>query len=211
MNAKLAVIYYSATGTTFTLAETIAGAARDAGAEVRLRRVGELAPDAAIDSNKDWRAHLEATRSVPLATLDDLEWADALALGSPTRYGNMASQLKQFIDGTGPLWARNALADKAVSCFTSAANPHGGQETTLLAMYNTVYHWGSVIVPPGYTHPTFTEAGGNPYGVSATGGADQAKTLEAARQMTHRLLWVARSLAVARDEAQAGRVLEQTS
>ncbi len=166
---KVAVIYYSATGTTYQLARAAADAARGAKVEVRLRKAQEFAPDVAIDSNPTWRQHVDATREIPEAALEDLDWADAYLFGSPTRYGNIASQLKQLFDQAGGLWLAGKLANKVVSCFTSAHNPHGGQETTLLAMYNTMYHWGCFIVPPGYTNPSVFGAGGNPYGTSCDG------------------------------------------
>ncbi|MEU7875932.1 NAD(P)H:quinone oxidoreductase [Dactylosporangium sp. NPDC049140] len=192
MGAKVAVIYYSATGNVHALAQAIAEGAVDAGAEVRLRRVAELAPENAIDANPAWRAHVEATPHVETATHEDLTWADAYAFGSPTRYGNIAAQLKQFIDTTGGLWATGQLADKAATAFTSAANPQGGNESTLLALYNTFYHWGAFIVPPGYTDPSIHAARGNPYGIAHPGaeGAPTAATLTAARYQGRRLATV---------------------
>jgi NAD(P)H dehydrogenase (quinone) len=165
MTAKVAVIYYSATGTVHQLATAVEEGAAKAGAEVRLRRVAELAPAAAIDANPAWRTHINATSGIPVATLDDLEWANAYAFGTPTRYGNVAAQLKQFLDTTGPLWMAGELADKVVGAFTSASSAHGGHETTLLALYNTMHHWGSIIVPAGYAGAELL-ANGNPYGVS---------------------------------------------
>src|SRR6188768_3280201 len=140
---KIAVIYYSATGNVHALAEAVAEGAAEAGAEVRLRRVAELAPKEAIDSNPAWRANTDATADIPLATNEDVRWADGLALGSPTRFGNVSAQLKEFLDRTGPLWFAGELANKVATGFTSATNLHGGNESTLLAMYNTLYHWGS--------------------------------------------------------------------
>jgi NAD(P)H dehydrogenase (quinone) len=171
MAPKVAVVYYSSTGTVHALAEALAQGARDTGAEVRLRRVAELAPAEAIDSNPKWREHLDTVASeVPEATLDDLVWADAYAFGTPTRFGTPAAQLKQFLDSTGGLWFQGLLADKPVTSFTSAANVHGGQEATLLSLNTVFYHWGSILVPPGYTDPLLYAAGGNPYGTShATG------------------------------------------
>jgi NAD(P)H dehydrogenase (quinone) len=104
MSLKVAVIYYSSTGNVHALAEAVAEGAAETGAEVRLRRVPELAPPEAIDSNPRWRAHADATAHIPVATHDDLRWADAYAFGTPARYGNVSSQLKQFIDTTAALW-----------------------------------------------------------------------------------------------------------
>ena len=125
-----------------------------------------------IDQNPAWREHADATQDVPEVTLEDLEWADAYIFGTPTRYGNVAAQLKQFLDTTGGLWFQGKLANKVVAGFTSAQNPHGGQESTLLALYNTFYHWGSIIVPTGYTDEAVFANGGNPYGVSTNASPD---------------------------------------
>lgn len=188
MTVKVAVFYYSSTGTVHALAEAVAEGATSAGAEVRLRRAAELAPAEAVDQNPRWRQHLDATSSVPLAQLDDLAWADAYAFGTPTRFGTPAAQLKQFIDQAGGLWHEGVLADKPVTAFTSAYNRHGGSEATILALGNVFYHWGALIVPPGFTDATVYAAGGNPYGTVATGGAGaDAAALDAARYQGQRL------------------------
>jgi NAD(P)H dehydrogenase (quinone) len=188
MTVKVAVIYYSSTGTVHALAEAVAEGATTAGAEVRLRRAAELAGDQAIDQNPRWRHHLDATASVPVADLDDLAWADAYAFGTPSRFGTPAAQLKQLIDQAGGLWHDGVLADKPATAFTSAYNRHGGSEATILALSNVFYHWGSVIIPPGFTDPTVFAAGGNPYGTVATGGEGaNAAALEAARYQGQRL------------------------
>lgn len=187
--ARIAVVYYSSTGHHYALARAIAEGAEAEGAETRIRKTRELAPDAAIDSRPGWREHLEATRDVPEAELSDLEWADGFAFGSPTRFGLPAAQMKQFLDQTGGLWAQGKLQDKPVSVFGGAGNPHGGQESTLLALNNVFYHWGSIIVPPGYTDAAFKAAGGNPYGVSFTASPDglSSEVLEAGRTLGRRL------------------------
>jgi NAD(P)H dehydrogenase (quinone) len=184
MRVRLAVIYYSATGTVHALANAIAAGAGANGAEVRLRRVAELAGEEAIDSNPAWRSYVDATKfSVQEATLDDLTWASAYAFGTPTRFGLPAAQLKQFLDQTGGLWQNGAFVRKPVTSFTSAQNVHGGQESTILALNNVFYHWGCLIVAPGYSSPELLEAGGNPYGTSASGGDREPSeaTLAAAR------------------------------
>ena len=191
-STRIAVIYYSATGNVHRLACAVADGAAESGADVRLRRVAELAPDYAIDMNPAWRAHLEETRkAIEEASPDDLDWADGFAFGSPTRFGNVSAQLKQFIDQAGPLWMAGQLADKPATSFTSAINQHGGQESTLLAMNNVFYHWGAVIVPPGYTDPLLYAAGGNPYGTSFVSGIQGARPgdeiLAAARYQGRRL------------------------
>ena len=167
MAVKLAVIYYSATGTTYDVARAVEEGAKNAGAEVRFRKVHELAPEEAIKSNEGWSNHRMQTQDVPEATNDDLEWADAIIMGTPTRYGLPTAQLKQFIGGTGGLWQQGKLANKIVSSFTTAATGHGGHETTITALNNTFYHWGAIIVGPGYADPIQFQSG-NPYGTSFT-------------------------------------------
>ncbi|WP_199440450.1 NAD(P)H:quinone oxidoreductase [Umezawaea beigongshangensis] len=169
---RVAVVYYSATGGTHKLARAAVAAAEGEGAEVRLRKVRELAPEEAIGSNAGWASHVEETRDVQEATLDDLVWADVLLFGAPTRYGLPAAQLKQFFDQTGPLWAEGKLVNKVASSFSTAATAHGGQESTVLAINNTFYHWGAVIVGPGYVDPVQFQAG-NPYGASFTSNNGQ--------------------------------------
>jgi len=167
-NVKLAIIYYSSTGTNYKMAKWAEEAAREAGAEVKVVKVPELAPQEAIESNPAWKAHVEATKDVPTATLDDLEWADAVIFSVPTRFGNIPSQMKQFLDTTGGLWFQGKLTNKVVSAMASASNAHGGHEQTILQLYTTMYHWGAIVAAPGYTDPAIFAAGGNPYGTSVT-------------------------------------------
>ncbi|MGY5846958.1 NAD(P)H:quinone oxidoreductase [Salegentibacter sp. HM20] len=168
---NVAILFYSATGTNYQLAQWAGEAAKNAGAgEVRVKKVKEVAPQEAINQNEAWKKHVEATKDFPEASLDDLEWADVIIFSTPTRYGNLPSQLQSFIDTTGGLWSQGKLANKVVSGMTSAANPHGGQETTLMSLYKTMMHWGAIIVAPGYTDQCLFEAGGNPYGTSVTAG-----------------------------------------
>jgi NAD(P)H dehydrogenase (quinone) len=198
MTVKLAVIYYSSTATVDSMARRVALAAEKQGAEVRLRQVEELAPPAAIDSNQTWREHLDATADEPKAQPDDVVWADAVLLGTPTRFGNVSSQLKNFLDSLGPQWSRGELADKVYAGFTASQTQHGGQETTLLALYNTMYHFGGILVPPGYTDPV-KFADGNPYGVGHVTGPDNDAPLEnveldALDHLVERVLSVAEKL-----------------
>jgi NAD(P)H dehydrogenase (quinone) len=200
MDVRLAVIYYSATGSVHHLADAVAQGATEAGAEVRVRRVPELAGEDAIDANPAWRTYVDATRnSVQEASLSDLEWANAYAFGSPTRFGLPSAQLKQFIDRTGSLWQAGVMADKPATTFTSSQNTHGGQESTILALNNVLYHWGCLIVAPGYTDPLLFAAGGNPYGTSWTGndGQPNEAVLSAARYQGKRVTEVAARLALA--------------
>jgi NAD(P)H dehydrogenase (quinone) len=165
---NVAVIYYSSTGHNQAMAKAVGEGAASAGAEVRVRLVAETAPADAIARNPAWKAFVDASKNEPRASLDDLEWAQGIILGTPTRFGNVAAQLKSFMDSTGGLWFHGKLANKVYAGFTSAQNAHGGQESTLLALYNTFYHWGGIIASPGYTDASVFAAGGNPYGPSVT-------------------------------------------
>ncbi|RLQ97390.1 NAD(P)H:quinone oxidoreductase [Falsibacillus albus] len=167
-NINLAIIYYSSTGTNYQMAKWAEAAAKESGAEVKLVKAEELAPQAAIESNPAWKKHYEETRDVPVAALDDLEWADAYIFSIPTRFGNLPAQMKQFLDTTGGLWFQGKLANKVVSGMSSASNSHGGQEQTILALYTTMMHWGAIIAAPGYTDQSAFASGGNPYGTSVT-------------------------------------------
>jgi NAD(P)H dehydrogenase (quinone) len=168
---KVSVIYYSATGTVAELARTMADEAEKAGAEVRLRRVAEVASAAAIDANPGWRANLAVTQDITEASPDDVRWAEAVLFGTPTRFGNICGQLKLFIDGLSGLWQQQQLKDKVYSGFMASSSSHGGQESTLLALYTSIHHFGGIVVSPGYTDPSkFVD--GNPYGtghISAKG------------------------------------------
>ncbi|GAB2880482.1 NAD(P)H:quinone oxidoreductase [Streptomyces mayteni] len=194
---KLAVIYYSSTGFSAEIAREIADTAEKAGAEVRLRKVAELAPEAAIASNEAWAAHAAASADIAEATPDDVDWADAVVFGSPTRFGNVASQLKQFLDQLGGLWAQGRLADKVYSGFVTTGTQHGGQETTLLALYNSIHHFGGLIVSPGYTDAVkFVD--GNPYGTSHVDAQGNNPindtTRDAARHQSQRVVRITAAL-----------------
>jgi NAD(P)H dehydrogenase (quinone) len=193
---NVAIIYYSSTGNVHALAVAAAEGAEKAGAEVRLRKVTELAPAQAIAGNPEWAAHAESTKDVQEAVVEDLVWADAVLLGTPTRYGAMASQLKQFIDTTGSVWSRGLLAGKVYGAFGSAGTAHGGHESTLLSLHNVFYHWGGLIVPPGYTDDIQFQLG-NPYGVShrSGDGGPGEQVLEGARYQAKRITQMAAALA----------------
>ncbi|WP_043932932.1 NAD(P)H:quinone oxidoreductase [Bacillus sp. EB01] len=171
-NVNLAVVFYSMGGTNLQLAKWAEEGAREAGAEVRVLKVEELAPESVVQGNEVWKNTTEAMKDIPVVSSDDLEWADAIIFSTPTRFGNVASQMKQFLDTQGGLWASGKTVNKVVSAMTSAQNPHGGQEATILALYTSMMHWGAIIVPPGYTDPVLFGAGGNPYGTSVTVGED---------------------------------------
>ena len=190
-----AIVYYSATGNVHALARAATEGAQQAGACVRLRKVTELAPPEAISANPAWSRHLQDTADVVEVSLDDLTWADAVLFGTPTRFGNPASQFRAFIDTTGGLWREGRLSDKVYSAFTSSNTAHGGQESTLLALGNTFYHWGGIIVPPGYTDPVQSRSG-NPYGTShvARSGLPDDVVLQAARHQAARAVDIAAAL-----------------
>lgn len=171
-NVNIAVIYYSSTGSNYQMAKWAQEGAENSGANVKLVKVAELAPMAAIEANPAWKKHYEATKDVEEAKLEDLEWADGIIFSMPTRYGNLPAQMKQFLDTTGGLWANGKLVNKVVSGMSSASNAHGGQEATILALYNTMHHWGAIIASPGYSDPVQFSSGGNPYGVSVTVGQE---------------------------------------
>ena len=172
MTVKLAILFYSTYGTNQTMAEIAAEAARAAGAEVRVLRIAETAPAEVVNSQDGWKAQVSRASALPVATPADMEWANAYLFSTPTSFGGAASQVRSFIDSLGGQWFSGALANKPVSAMTSAQNPHGGQEATILGLYTTFMHWGSVIVAPGYTDQALFATGGNPYGYSHTQGAE---------------------------------------
>ena len=194
---RIAIVYYSATGNIAAMAHAMAEGAAGEGAEVRVRRVAETAPAESIAANPRWQAFVDSTAD-PLASLDDLSWAQGLAFGSPTRFGGPASQLKSFLDTTGGLWFTGELASKVCTSFTTASTGHGGLESTILALNNHFYHWGSIIVPLGYVDAHVAKVTGNPYGasyVSRKGSAPDDDALEASRLQGARLARVTAQLA----------------
>jgi NAD(P)H dehydrogenase (quinone) len=202
---KIAVVFHSVTGNVHTLAHALADGASQRGAEVRVRRAPETAPAEVIAANERWQRYVdELAPGVPEVELDDLEWADGFAFGSPTRFGGPTAQLKAVLDGTGGLWFQNRLADKVATSFTSASTGHGGLESTILAINNVFYAWGSIVLPTGYTAPIFHEQG-NPYGaswVSRKSAPPDDVALEAARQQGRRLADVTTAFVLGRQAAQ---------
>ncbi|MTH52004.1 NAD(P)H:quinone oxidoreductase [Bacillus mangrovi] len=194
-NVNTAIIYYSSTGTNYKLAKWAEEGAKATGSNVKVLRVKELAPMEAIEANPAWKQHYEETKdTVPEVTLADLEWADAIIFSVPTRFGNVPSQLKQFLDTTGGLWFQGKLANKVVSAMASASNPHGGQEQTILSLYATMYHWGAIVAAPGYTDQSAFTSGGNPYGNSVTVNQDgqmQENVEEAVKSQAKRTVAIA--------------------
>ncbi len=172
---KLLVLFYSTYGHIYRMAQAVAEGAREvAGAEVVLKRVPETLPPDIIEKMGATEAQ-KAFASVPVATVDELASADAVIFGVPTRFGNMAAQMRQFLDATGGLWAKGALVGKVGSVFTSTATQHGGQESTILSFHTTLLHQGMVIVGLPYAFQGQMRldelTGCSPYGASTvTGG-----------------------------------------
>ncbi|MBU6532282.1 flavodoxin family protein [Streptomyces sp. NPDC057245] len=193
MQPRIAIIYFSSSGVISQVAEHLAEGATARNAEVRVRALGAKSESPGPDSTP-------APAGPAEPTLDDLDWADGLLFGTPTWFGNMAAPLKAFLDTTSPLALHGRLADKPVTGFTSASLPNGGQEAALLALYHTMFHWGSLIVPTGYTHPVLRRIGGNPYGLSLTApdsGRLTADQIEAARFVGARITRMTRQYAAA--------------
>lgn len=164
---KVLITFYSRTGVTEALAVAIAAGAREAGADVRLRRVREFVSAEVINLSPGWREAADAmNRRYEAPTEADAEWADALVFGSPSRFGTPAAELKAFIDSLGGLWFQGKLNGKAASAFASSSTAHGGNETTILSLYPSFAHLGMIVVPTGYADPILFEAG-TPYGASS--------------------------------------------
>jgi NAD(P)H:quinone oxidoreductase type IV len=178
MPAKIQVIFYSMYGHVYQMAEAVAAGARKAGGEVTLWQVPELVPDDIL-AKSGAAAARAAFAHVPLAKPTQLVEADAIVFGTPTRFGNMAAQMRNFLDQTGGLWANGALVGKVGSAFTSTASQHGGHETTLVSFHMTLLHHGMIIVGTPYTEQrllNMTEiTGGTPYGATTLAGIDGSR------------------------------------
>jgi NAD(P)H:quinone oxidoreductase type IV len=173
---KIQVIFYSMYGHVYRLAEAVAEGARQvAGAEVSLYQVAELVPDAVLEKSGA-KAARQAFAHVPFAKPEQLADADALIFGTPTRFGNMAAQMRNFLDQTGGLWVKGSLIGKVGSVFASTASQHGGQETTITSFHTTLLHHGLIIVGVPYSEPGLTNmneiTGGTPYGATTMAGGD---------------------------------------
>lgn len=201
---NILVVYYSMYGHTFKMAEAVAEGVRSAaGVELVFRRVKEFEEvDRVIDGNDFARQIRDQQKNTPVCTLDDLRAADGIIFGAPTRYGNMAAQMKQLIDSTASLWLKGELEGKPAGVFTSTASTHGGQETTLLTMMAPLIHLGMIIVGVPYSTPGMihTEGrGGTPYGASTIAGAQgelspKPEDLEIARVLGKRVAEVTKKL-----------------
>ncbi len=179
MSVKINIIFYSMYGHVYQMAEAVAkGARRCQDAQVDLFQVPELVPKDVLEKSGALKAK-ETFDHIPTATLDQLEEADALIFGTPTRFGNMCSQMRNFLDQTSGLWLKGALVDKVGSVFTSTASQHGGQETTITSFHTTLLHHGMVIVGVPYTEQRLLNmdeiSGGTPYGASTLADGDGSR------------------------------------
>jgi NAD(P)H dehydrogenase (quinone) len=179
MPTKLQVIFYSSYGHVYRMAEAIVEGAREvADTEVTLWQVPELTPDEVLEKSGAKAARAKFAQ-VPVATVEQLGEADAIIFGTPTRFGNMCAQMRNFLDQTGGLWMRGGLIGKVGSVFTSTATQHGGQESTVLSFHTTLLHHGMVIVGVPYSEQrqmTLTEiSGGSPYGAATMAGGDGSR------------------------------------
>ncbi|MGB9642925.1 MAG: NAD(P)H:quinone oxidoreductase [Candidatus Ratteibacteria bacterium] len=169
MEIKILVLYYSMYGNVFQMAqEVVAGIKQVQAAQPVLRKVPELLPESVIQENPDIMRTQQLQKDVAIATLDDLKECDGLLIGTPTRFGNMCSQMRNFLDKTGPLWLQGALTGKPAGIFTSSVSLHGGQESTCLSVMLTLLHHGMIIVgiPANTPELMKTSTGGTPYGAS---------------------------------------------
>ena len=203
MSVKIQVIFYSMYGHIYRMAEAVAEGAREVeGAEVTPHRVAELVPEEALE-RVGAKSAQEGFAHIPLARTEQLPEADAIIFGTPTRFGNMAAQMRNFLDQTGQLWLKGALIDKVGSVFASTASQHGGQETTITSFHTTLLHHGMIIAGLPYSEPGLTVmnevSGGTPYGATTLAGPDGSRQpseneLTLARAQGRRVATLARRL-----------------
>ena len=197
---RILILYYSSYGHVETLAGAVAEGARSVeGAEVAVKRVRELVPDEVCRS-----AGIKLEQDAPFADPGELGDYDAIIVGAPTRFGNMAAQMRNFWDQTGPLWVQNALVGKVGGAFTSTATQHGGQETTIVSIHTTLMHHGMIVAGLPYSFGTNSSmdeiSGGTPYGASTIAGPDGSRRpseneLEGARHQGRYVAQIAADLA----------------
>lgn len=207
--ARMLIVFYSRSGTVEALAAAAAGAAQEAGAEVRVRRAREVAGEDAMGQVKGWLDSARRQNALYEApTKDDAEWADAILFGTPCYFGAMATELKNFLDQLGPQWKRGALAGKVGGAFAAASWPHGGTEVVTLSLYAPMAHLGMVILPTGYTDEAMLEAG-SPYGASAICGSEhrppREEDLSAIRHQGRRMVAITRALIAAGEMPSRGK------
>ncbi|HJT43420.1 MAG TPA: NAD(P)H:quinone oxidoreductase [Rhizomicrobium sp.] len=201
-NPKVLIPFYSRTGTLERLARAVAEGAQSEGAEVRLRRARELVAPEVMAAVPGWTSSAQAMSARYLApTPDDAAWADAVIFGTPTRFGSVASELKAYIDSLGGLWAQGALNGKAGSAFAGSSQAHGGNESTVISLWNPLAHLGFIIVPTGYADGVMFAGAGSPYGASVISGHPPSGPAEAelavARFQGKRVAQVAKKLIMA--------------
>jgi len=196
---KVLIPFYSRSGTIERLANAVAEGAAGEGAEVRLRRVREFVSADVMAQAPGWKEQADAMNARNQApTVEDAVWADAIIFGSPTRFGAVTAELKSYIDGLGGLWTKGALNGKVGSAFGGSATPHGGNESTIISLYNPMAHLGLIIVPTGYADAVMFKGAGTPYGASVVSGNPPAgptpEELDVARFQGRRVVQVARKL-----------------
>ena len=208
MSVRIFIVYYSLYGHIHRMAQAISEGVRDAGFEADLFRVPETLPDEVIEKMgaKPFQTEFQ---KLPVITPDELAKADAILFGTPTRFGNMTGQMRSFLDATGGIWSRGALAGKVGSVFTSSGTQHGGQESTILSMHITLLHHGMIIAGLPYTfagQTTMDEITGcSPYGASTIAGGSgerfpSANELAGARYQGRYVARIARQLAGKQNE-----------
>jgi NAD(P)H dehydrogenase (quinone) len=178
---NLLIVYYSTYGNVYKMAQLVAeGAKSVAGVEPMIRRVPELIPDKIVESRPEMKAGADLQQNVPFVTLDDFHSAGAIAFGTPTRFGNVSSQLKNQIDQLSSLWLKGELEGKPAGVFTSTGSMHGGQETTILTLMAPLIHLGFILVGVPYsTQELFsTQGGGSPYGPGHVAGLDNQRPID---------------------------------
>jgi NAD(P)H dehydrogenase (quinone) len=199
---KILIPFYSRSGSVERLAQAVAEGAQSEGAEVRLRRARELVGPDVIATVPGWKESAEAMNAKYAApTADDAGWADGVIFGTPTRFGSVSSELKAYIDSLGGLWAQGKLVGKAGSAFAGSSQAHGGNESTVISLWNPLAHLGFIIVPTGYADGVMFAGAGSPYGASVISGHPPAGPSEAeiavARFQGKRVAQVAKKLTAA--------------
>ncbi len=196
---NILIAFYSRNGSTEALANAVAEGARSEGAEVRLRRAREVVSREVMANAPGWTENADRMNAAYEAPTDaDAVWADGIVFGTPTRFGNVSSELKAYVDSLGGLWFQGKLNGKAGGAFCSTSSAHGGNESTNITMFNFMAHLGLIIVPLGYADPTMFKGAGTPYGASSISGQNAAPPtadeLEVARFQGRRLAQVAKAL-----------------
>ena len=196
---KILIPFYSRTGTVEGLAKAVAEGASAEGGEVRLRRAREFVAPEVMAQAQGWKEQAEAMNArYEAPTADDAVWADGIIFGSPTRFGAVTAELEAYIDSLGGLWMKGALNGKLGSAFGGSATPHGGNESTILSLYNPMAHLGLIIVPTGFADAAMFKGAGTPYGASVVSGnppsGPSPEELDVARYQGRRVTQIAKKL-----------------